>query len=209
MISSDGNSISILNVDNNVIDTNDEVDYNFSEPLVNVVPFLNLFDSEEVDTDFYENRIVLKDGKQKSTLNFCSPTIITKFDKEKVGDNVEWFYEKEIDEDFMKYFGKIKKVGTRFQKVYFEVKDNEMFIETSDKTNEFSNGIRFNINNVKYKDLVLSFDYKDVVNVMKVIENNYENFLIKFAYKEEQDLGALFINSSDNSEQYCLFSREI
>jgi len=209
MISSDDASIAILNIDNNVVNTNDEIEFNFSEPATNAVPFLNLFDSEEVDTEIYENRIVFKDGRQKSTINFCSPTIISKFGTDSIRNDVEWFYNQQIDESFMESFKKIKKIGTRFQKIYFEVKDNELFIETSDKQNEFSNGLRFSINEIKYNDLVLSFDYKDVVNVMTVIENNYENFSLRFAYREEQDLGILFIKSLDDSEQYCLFSREI
>ena len=209
MISSDDGSISIINIENNIFDTDGEIELNFSDPSSNIVPFLNLFDSNEVDTQIYENRIVLKDGKQKSTLNFCSPTIINKFGSESIRSDVEWFYEKELDEDFIEHFKKIKKIGTRFQKIYFEVKDNKLFIETSDKSNEFSNGLRFNIDEVNRENLVLSFDYKDVVNIMAVIENSFENFSIKFAYREEQDLGIMFIKSFDDSEQYCLFSREI
>lgn len=209
MISSDAGSISILNIDNNVVDTNDEIEFNFSDPSVNIVPFLNLFDSEEVNTEIYENRIVLKDGRQKSTLNFCSPTIVSKFGSDAIRDDVEWFHEQEIDDNFMESFKKIKKIGTRFQKIYFEVKENELFIETSDKLNEFSNGLRFSLGELEYNNLVLSFDYKDVVNIMTVIDDNFENFTIKFAYKEEQDLGILFVKSVDGAEQYCLFSREI
>ena len=209
MISSDDGSIAILNIDNDVIDTNDEIEFNFSEPSSNIVPFLNLFDSEEVVTEIYENRIVLKDGRQKTTLNFCSPTIISKFGADSIRSDVEWFNEQEINENFMESFKKIKKIGTRFQKIYFEVKENEFFIETSDKLNEFSNGLRFGLGEIKHDDLTLSFDYKDVVNVMTVIDENYENFTIKFAYREEQDLGIMFVKSIDDSEQYCLFSREI
>jgi len=209
MISSDDGSISIINVENNVFDTNDEIELNFSDPSSNIIPFLNLFDSDDVDTQIYENRIVLKYNKKKTVLNFCSPTIINKFGSETIRSDVEWFYEKEIDEDFMNHFKKIKKIGTRFQKIYFEVKENKLFIETSDKANEFSNGLKFNIDDINHDDIVLSFDYKDVVNIMTVIENTFENFSIKFAYREEQDLGIMFIKSLDESEQYCLFSREI
>jgi len=209
MISSNDGSIAILNIDNNVVDTNDEIEFNFSEPSNNVVPFLNLFDSEEVNTEIYENRIVLKDGRQKTTLNFCSPTIVSQFGSEAIRSDVEWFHEQEVDDNFMVSFNKIKKIGTRFQKIYFEVKENELFIETSDKLNEFSNGLRFSLGELKHDNLTLSFDYKDVVNIMTVINDNYENFTIKLAYREEQDLGIMFIKSIDDSEQYCLFSREI
>lgn len=209
MISNDGSGISILDIDNNVVDTNDEIEYNFSDPATNIIPFLNLFDSEEVNTEIYDNRIVLKDGRQKTTLNFCSPTIVNIFGTTAVRDDVEWFHEQEIDENFMESFRKIKKIGTRFQKVYFEVKSNELFIETSDKLNQFSNGLRFSLGELKYNDLVLAFNFKDVVNVMTVIDADFENFSIKLAYKEEQDLGILFIKSADDAEQYCLFSREI
>ena len=109
----------------------------------------------------------------------------------------------------MELFKKIKKIGTRYEKVYFEVKEKELFIETSDKLNEFSNELRFSLGEIDYNNVILAFDYKDVVNVMTVIDSNFENFVIKFAYREEQDLGIMFIKSIDDSEQYCLFSREI
>ena len=209
MISGDEGAIAILNIDNNVVDTNDEIEFNFSEPFHNIIPFLNLFDSDEVDTQIYENRIVLKDGGQKSTMNFCSPTIVSKFGAPSVRSDVEYFHEQEVDESFMDSFSKIKKIGSRFQKIYFEVKENKLFIETSDKSNQFSNGLRFEISELECSNRILAFDYKDVVNIMTVINDNFEDFIIKFAYKEEQGLGILFLKTANDSEQYCLFSKEI
>lgn len=209
MKSGNDSSISILNVNNNVLNTNDDIDFYFSEPSTNVVPYLNLFDAEEVEIELFDNKIVLKDGNQKSILNFCSPTIITKFGTNSVRSDVDWFYNEKINSEFVESFNKIKKIGSKFQKIYFEIKDKEFFIETSDKSNEFSNGLKFKIMNIDYDNLILSFDYKDVVNIMTVINGEFENFFMKFAYKKEQEMGMMYVESVDESEKYCLLSTEI
>jgi hypothetical protein len=208
MISSDGNTISIINVDNNVIDTNDEIDFNFSDPSQSVIPYLNLFDNETVNVRLYENRITLVDGQQRSNIGFCSPLIINLLGTNSIQENIDWFFNMEIDENFKNIFKKIRKIGARFGKVYFDVKDGKIYIETSDKTNQYSNGLKFELSNCEKDDLTLSFDYKNMVNLINVIgERN--NFTLNLTYKEEQELGMLYTKLNDNSEKYCLLSKEL
>lgn len=207
MISSDNNAISILNIDNNVLDTNDEVDFNFLEPSQEVIPYLNIFDNNEIDIKIQKNKIILKDTNQQSKINFCSPIIVTLFGKTDVKKDAYWFFETDIGEDFIKAYDKIKKIGSKFGRVYFEITNNKFVIETADKTNEFSNGLRIILNDAKDIDNIsLCFTYVDLTNIMKVITESDKEFKIKFTYNEKQELGLLYIYSIDQSEKYCLFS---
>jgi len=207
MISNDNGSISILNIDNNVLNTNDEVDFNFSEPAQEVKPYLDIFDNDEVEIKLYKNKILLRDINQQTNINFCSPMIITLFGKQDVKQDANWFFETKINEDFIKAFNKIKKIGPKFGRVYFEIDNGKFIIETTDKTNEFSNGLKFTLADAKKIDnICLCFTYNDIASVMNVINDEFEKFKIKFTYNEEQELGLLYIYSLDGSEKYCLFS---
>ena len=207
MISNDNNAISILNIDNNVLDTNDEVDFNFLEPAQEVIPYLNIFDNNEIDIKLLKNKIVLNDGNQQSKINFCSPIIVTLFGKTDVKQNANWFFETDINEDFIKAYDKIKKIGSKFEGVYFNISDGKFIIETTDKTNEFSNGLKITLSEAKDIDNInLCFLFKDLTNIMKVITESDKEFKIKFTYNEKQELGLLYIYSINQSEKYCLFS---
>lgn len=207
MISNDNNAISILNVDNDVLDTNDEVDFNFLEPRQEVKPYLDIFDNNEVDIRILKNKIILKDANQQTKINFCSPIIVTLFGKTDVKKDANWFFETDIDENFIGAYDKIKKIGAKFGRVYFEIINNKFVIETADKTNEFSNGLKIILSDAKNIDNIsLSFVFVDLTNIMKVITESDKEFKIKFTYNEKQELGLLYIYSIDQSEKYCLFS---
>jgi len=209
MMSSNSNCIVILDLPNNVLSINDEVDFNLSDPSKDTMPYLNLFEAEEVDIKLYDNRILLKDieRKQKSSISFCSPIIINKFGFENINvKDEDWLTEMKIGVDFVTMFNKIKKVGARFSKVYFTSKDGVFYIETTDKSNEFSNGLSFDLMEVDIPDVTLCFTFKDIVNLMNTIDYNYENFNFKFSYIEAQDRGMLYAYNTDKSENYCLLS---
>jgi len=209
MVSSNGNTISLLDVENGIIDTNDETDFNFTEPAQAVIPYLNLFDETMVQLLLYDNRMTLKSDTQRSNISFCSPLIVNLLGTDNMKTDLDWFFEFDVDENFKNNFNKIKKIGGRFGKVYFEVKDNNISIETCDKTNQYSNGLSFILDEAIGSDnLLLCFDYKDIVNLMAVI-NSREDFKISLTYKEEQELGMLYAKSTDESEKYFLLSKEI
>ena len=121
MISDDNAAISILNVDNDVLTTDDEVDFNFSEPETEVKPYLKVFDNNEVEIKLYKNKILLRDTNQQTNINYCNPIIVTLFGKQDVKEDANWFFETKIDEDFIRAFNKIKKIGPKFGRVYFEI----------------------------------------------------------------------------------------
>ena len=209
MINGNGTSISILNVENNVLDTNEELVFNFGEPQNNVIPFIALFDDEVVDLSLTDLFMKMKKDSQTTKIGFCSDAAVKRLGKDDVRD-VEWFFEMTIDQTIIDQFDKIKKIGSRFGKVYFCVQDNKLILETSDKTNRYSNGVKFTLaEDVDYHDLSLLYRYQDMVNMFHVIEMDIDKgFTLKISYDEEQELGCVYIFSENNEEKYALISRE-
>lgn len=206
MINEENDAIIFLNVENDVLSTNDEVVFNFREPAQNLLPFLNIIDNQLINIDIQREKIVLKDGRQKANIFLSSPAAIRTF-----GSNpreLEFFTSLPLDESFIDLYKKIKKVGNRFGKVYFGVKDNTFFIETKDASNQFSNGLKFDISEVEKEDIAMMFSFKNFVSVMEVINGDAEDFTLNFAWVESQEKGAMVAKKNDDSETYFLMSKE-
>jgi len=211
MRSNDGNTISILSVANNVLDTDEELSFNFSDVAQNVMPFIQLFDNDEIDIDLYEGAagagyMVLKDGRQKSRISFCFPTVPKLLGTNDVKQDVDWFFEIDVNEEFMNKFEKIKKVGSRFGKVYLSVKDKKVLLETADKDNQHSNGLQYHLDDIDRDDLILCFSYKDMVNLMNILDIE-KSFKAKFTYDVDNELGMMYVYAEDATEKYCLLSK--
>jgi hypothetical protein len=209
MINGTGTSISILDVPNNVLDTNEELSFNFGDPANNLIPFIALFDNDEVDLSLSEPLFMkFKDGSQRTKVAFCSDKAVKRLGTDDVKD-VEWFFEMKIDEDVIKKFDKIKKIGSRFGKIYFVVSNNKLFIETADKANQYSNGVKFKLADIEQNDLSLAYVYNDVCNFFHCIEMNIDKeFTLKVSFDDEQGLGCVYAFSTEGNEKYALISRE-
>jgi hypothetical protein len=210
MLSRTGTSIAILNVENNVIDVeNEELVWNFFEPATDVIPFINLIDSETVEMSLTDLFIKIKDGETTTKIGFASENAVRRLGTDDV-QNDEWFFEMPIDIDFIKLFEKIKKIGSRFGKVYFVVKDKTLYIETSDKTNMYSNGYTVKLaEQLDMPDISLAYVYTDMVNFFHCIEMDLDkNFILKIEYKDEQGLGCIYASSEKGEEKYSLISRD-
>lgn len=208
MISGNGTSISILNVINNVLDTNEELVFNFGDPSNNVIPFIALFDSNEVDLSLTDLFMKFRDGDQINRIGFCSDAAVKRLGTDDV-KNVDWFFDMKIDKDLIEKFDKIKKIGSRFGKVYIDINSKRLFLETADKTNRYSNGVKFKLADIDVPDRSLAYVYNDMVNFMHCIEMDIDkNFTLKISYDEEQKLGCIYAYSDDGNEKYSLISRE-
>jgi hypothetical protein len=209
MLSRNGTSIAILNVENNVIDIDEEIIWNFSEPATDVIPFINLIDSDSVDLILERLFMKLKDGDRTIKIAFCSENAVRRLGTDDVM-NTEWFFEMPLDIDFIRNFEKIKRIGARFGKVYFVIKDKSLYIETSDKTNMYSNGYKVRLaDDIDMDDISLAYVYTDVVNLFHCIEMDLEkNFTLKIEYKEDQGLGCVYALSENGEEKYSLISRD-
>lgn len=211
MITPASDGIVILDVDNNVLpdmNKNDTIVMNFIEPNSNIVPYLNLIDDgEETKINIHDEKITLIQGKQKSNIFFCSETVVNVFDSDNTRPDVEYFKQLPLDDDFINAFNKIKKIGSKFNKIYFGVSNDKLYIETSDKQNRFSNGLRIDLCDMKKSDMFMCFDFKNVVNVMSVMNGSSDDFICHFAYVDEQELGMLFFGKNDETELYYVMSK--
>jgi hypothetical protein len=206
MISSASDVVAILRVANDVLpEVKGELQFNFNDPVQDLMPYLNLIDGETV-IKVSEEKISLLTGKQSSNVFFCAPQIVSVFSHNEPKANFSVFHKTAVDQDFEKSFDKIKKIGGRFNKVYFGVEKGHFYIETSDKTNSFSNSFRVNLDQIKYNDMSMCFDYKNIVNLMSVIAG--EEFSMEFFYVKEHKLGMLKASNEDNSESYYLMSKK-
>jgi hypothetical protein len=102
---------------------------------------------------------------------------------------------------FLNNFNKIKKVGSVFGKIYFVVENNQLYIESTDRLNKFSNSVKFPICEVDHKDVSLCFIYKNMVNLMSLIS---EGFTLNLYLDKEIELGCIGIFNED--EKYYLQS---
>lgn len=206
MINEENDAIIFLDIENNVLSTDDEVSFNFREPTQNLFPFLNIIDSETVDVDIKREKVVLKDGSQKANIHFASPAAIRTF-----GSNprqLDFFTELPLNDDFIEIYKKIKKIGNRFGKIYFSIENNKFYIETTDKTNQFSNGLKFELMDIEKEDISMFFSFKNFVNTIEVINGDVSDFSLNFAWVESQEKGAMVAKKNDESEIYFLMSRE-
>jgi len=208
MINGNGTSISILDIENNVLDTAEELVFNFGDPSNNLMPFIALFDNDEVELSLTDLFMKFKDGQQITKVGFCSDAAVKRLGTDDVKD-VDWFYDMAIDQTLIDQFEKIKKIGSRFGKVYFTVDQNRLFLETADKTNRYSNGVKFKLADIEMPDLSLAYIYNDMVNFFHCIEMNIDKgFTLKVSYDREQGLGCVYAFSEQSNEKYALISRE-
>jgi len=203
MISASSEAATILSIPNNIFsDIKEDIQLNFCNPKTELKPFIELIDDEEVMLKLHKNKVVVNNNLK---LHFDDPSVISVFNSDGPLDDIEYFTEITINNNFINNFKKIKKIGNRFGKVYFTVSDNVLYIETMDKNNSFSNGISFEIGNVDYKDLSMCFNYNILVNLFNVLGDEYNEFTLKLAYIEEKEGGMIYVCRGDQ-ERYFLMS---
>jgi hypothetical protein len=211
MTTNTSDAIVMLNVDNNVIsgiNENHEIQLNFVEPNNTLVPYINLLnDEDEVDISFHKEKITIKSQSFKSDVFFCDPSIVSVFNRPENREHKPIFVI-DIDDDFIEKFEMIKKIGARFGKIYFTVKDNILKMETTDKTILYSNNLSFDLGEFKHKDFSFCFDYRNVVNTMSSIGSEYGDFKMGIIKAPDSDeTGMLTFINKDKSEKYYLLSK--
>ena len=206
------NCIIMLNGENDVISgikDSDTWELNFSDPSKNVKTYFDLIIPDEdgnADITMKEEKIILKSGNQKSNLFFCSDTLVSRFDgsgPKTIGDEL---FETVIDQELIDTYSLIKKVASSFGKIYFSVKDGKLFMEGTDKTNSFSNGMSMEIGDSDYTDVDLCFEFKTFNNFMTLINGDFADFTIRVGYIKKNNGGMISLINDDKSEVYYLLS---
>jgi len=212
MISNTQTSVAIINQNvNNVLPEmkdGQDFSFNFQDPNTKLLPFLALVDDDQpAEIDVSSEKIVVVCGKMRMDMHFCGTEIVRVFNRESPRANIQYYYNRQLDDDFMMDFSKIKKIGPIFGKVYFSVKKNTIYMEASEKTNLYSNRLSFELDKVKVEDHSLYFEYKDIINAFSVIGDDYAQFKLNISYIKEQDMGLIYLEKSDSSEKYFVMSR--
>jgi hypothetical protein len=208
MINRYNTGITIIDIENKAINEMDADEYifNFLDPDQYLMPFLNLLDDNEVTLKVHQDKIALMIGRQKQTIHFCTPQKKRIFHSEASLRSSEYFMELDLrDGQIFEMWDKIKKIGTRFGKVYFNVKNGNFVMESTDKTNKFSNSVMFILSRIEMDDLSLCFDFNDIANLMKIIGMD---FSLNFSYSGDHGLGLLHSTKEDSSENYFLMSKK-
>ena len=205
---SQGNSVVVcLDLPNDIItDIPDNVDMNFDEPNLNVKPYLNLIDNDVAQLSVNDAGLQLKDGRQKTNLFFCMPSTVTTFSGN--APEIAPFYEIDLNDEVKGYFDKIRKIAGSFQVVYFTVKDGKFYIEATDRSNRYVNGISFELANVDSPDLDICIEYKNFNALLQVIDDNFNNFNAKFSWLEQQEAGMVSFERNDGKEKYYLMQKQ-
>lgn len=211
MVTNANDAIAILDLPNAVIpgiSEHNEHQFNFNDPNASLMPYIGLIeDDEQTDINILQEKVILTTGNLKSNIFFCSPAVVAVFTRDSFHTGQDYLAEFQLTEDFLHQFNMIKKIGMRFGKVYFSVVNKKLLMETTDKTNRFSNGLRFDLFDIDKDDLSLCFDYKNFVNVMSAIDDDYESFTFHIIHREETEMGMIFFSKIDDSERYFLMSK--
>ena len=210
MTTNSNDAVVVLDIENKVMPGNaGELQFNFQDPNQSLLPYLGLIEEgQETDINIKPEKIVLTTGNLKSNIFFCSPQVVSVFGREGVRPGTTYFTEFALNDDFIRQFNMVKKIGMRFGKIYFGVSSNIMVMETTDKTNRFSNGLKFELYRQKFENMSLCFDYKNLTNVMSSIGDDYSDFILHVTYMKEADLGMIYLCKNDESEKYFLMSKQ-
>ena len=208
LINSEKNAISILNLPNNVIlemKKGNTLEFNFDEPASQVIPYINLFDVEEAILEEKKEKIQLVSGSLKTKITLCQPQEAKIFgaDAPKAGNKP--FVTIKVNDIFKEAYNKIKKIAPKFNKVYFTVDSGTLYIETTDKTNPASNGIKLDIFSCEDEaNKTICFPFKNLNSVMSVLDEG--SYTVDVYYIEAADMGMVAFIKEDDSEKYYVFS---
>ena len=205
MISSNRSVCLFIDAPNNMITglaNNDSIEFLWTEPNVNVKPFLNILTEDDVSISIKDEYALIN---EQIKLHFAHENAVSKYGRDNPANPIEFTLNKLIDDDFIEKFNNIKKVGTHFSKIYFFVKNNELFIESTDKVNKYCNSLKYKLMDVEHEDIQLCFDFKNMVNLITLIE--HDDFSIDLSFDPKVKLGCMLMSNSSNTERYYLMSK--
>jgi hypothetical protein len=131
--------------------------------------------------------------------------MVTKFQSRQKDISSYKIYDFNMNEDFAKIFNKVKKIGSKFGKIYFMVIDEVLSVVATDNQNSFSNILKIEIAELpKVPNLNVCFDYKNISNFFSLLTNDFSVIL---AYVEERKLGMLEA-ANENKEKFFIMSKK-
>lgn len=202
MASSDKEAILVLDKENNIAPDLKEHDLYFSEPNLNLKPYLDLLD-EECELELNNEKIILSSDTQKMKIFTCEPEFVNTFSANE--PNVDFMFTTEMREVY-NYFSSLKKIASRFGKIYITNNEGKISLETTDKENPYANSVSFDfLSNEVDKNFSIPYDFKYMNSLFNII--SIDDFELSMAYLEEQEAGLLMINNKDGSEKFYIISK--
>lgn len=199
--------ISIIDVENDIIvdDSNNNFEYDvyFNDPNTSLLSYLNLIDSEEVNLDVRESYMSIINGREKYKLNFCHPNVVTRFQSKQKDFSEFIIFRFNMNNEFKQVFNKVKKIGSKFGKIYFIIENEILSIVATDNQNAFSNMMKVELAEVKRQDINMCFDYKNISNFFGLLS---DDFVVSLVYMD--NLGMLEANSGGN-KYFVMSKRDI
>jgi hypothetical protein len=204
------NYVVILKMNNDLIpDVKGEASFYFDEPSNQIRTHLDLLsDCENVEIGIKDNHIILNADGQKSVIHFCSPNLVPTFSGSGPKTDGVHVYDVKISHEWMYNLDKIQKIASKFKKIYFVVKNGKIYIEATDKTNSYSNGLTFELGSTDLSDTIMCFDFKPFSNAFKVLGDRYEEFTMSVNYIEKLNAGIISFINEDGSEKYFILSKD-
>ena len=207
------NSLIILSGENDIITDiapEDEWELTFSNVQKNIKPYFDLIIADDgyVEIIMKEDKIIMKSStNQTIDLHMCLDRTVDTYDRDKPKVSGDTLYETTLTDVFVDTYKIIKKIASTFNKIYFTIKDQELFIEATDKTNSITNGITMKLGNVEYQDVSIPFEFKTFNNIMTLLNGDVESFVFRIGYIPDVD-GAIisFIKEIDGTEKYYQLS---
>ena len=205
------NVIIFLNYDKNdvIYPINDEISLNFSDPSKNVRPYLDLIADDDTSIfpiNISDEKIMIKSDSAKCNLHHCREDAVTTILMEKdPSSTLKPFLELPLNTEVVETFNKIKKIAQRFDKIYFTVKNNEFFVESTDKSVNMCNTINLKLCDLEMNDVTLLFDFKSFRSILSIINGNHDDFTAKFNLIKGT-AGMILFENSDCSERYYMLS---
>lgn len=203
MISSSKDFAIIINIDNDIIDNlpeKDEITFSFYEPQENLLPFLKIIENDEVPIKIKDNKIIIHNDKQKMDIFFCDESVVNKFNVNL--PKIEPLISINLNDDMINDLFKIKKFS-KFEKIYFTIKDNKLYVEIGDKINKFSNNLSIELIDVEYEDFVLCFNSNNILKLFNIFDLN-KQWVLKL-YGIGDNTGMIEFKTDD--EQYYFMSK--
>lgn len=209
LISADGHAIVFMKWPNTIINEpkKEEFEFNFADISTNIKPYIDLIKDDIVDLQIKENYILIKDSTKKNVkMFFCTKEFTNHFSGQDKSKTLDYFYESQMTKELINKINEIKKIALRFGKVYLVCKEGKLYLESTDKTNSFSNSVDLEMDNIdKELDMTVCFNFKNLNHILNIIEKDIEKFTMKCTYIKESEAGLILFENGDK-EKYFITS---
>ncbi len=204
------------NMENNFIGglgSNDELTLSFMDPHLRIMPQLKALEGleiEEAEIEISDERLKILTGQWGGgTIHFCDDAVLANNIMRRNPRELNYFHSIVVTPEMHYGFKPIKAIAPTYGKIYFTVENSNLYLETGDKTNVYTDNYKLPLaNDVGVDDLTVCFDFSNfnsMMNVMAAEENKKYN--INFAWENEDERGMMYIHTDETDENYYLFSR--